>query len=151
MSYASYLRAISAVGAGFIADKITSKRVIGIFFTLLMISYIMLMLLYPDPKFMNIIYANLIFTFIAVYALRGVYFALIGETKVRERYTGTAVGLISLIGFTPDIFVYPIGGRIIDASPGLTGFQNYFLFLAAFAFLGMLATLALTYWKVRTQ
>lgn len=145
MSYASYLRAFSAIGAGFIADRITSKRVIGIFFTLVMISYIILMALYPEPKFMNIIYANLIFTFIAVYALRGVYFALIGETKVRGRYTGTAVGLISLIGFTPDIFFYSAGGRIIDASPGITGFHNYFLFLAAFAFLGMLATLALTY------
>ncbi len=148
MSYASYLRAFSAIGAGFIADRITSKRVIGIFFTLVMISYIILMALYPEPKFMNIIYANLIFTFIAVYALRGVYFALIEETKVRGRYTGTAVGLISLIGFTPDIFFYSAGGRIIDASPGITGFHNYFLFLAVFAFIGMLATLALRYRKV---
>ena len=145
MSYASYLRAFSAIGAGFIADRITSKKVIGIFFTLVMISYIILMALYPEPKFMNIIYANLIFTFIAVYALRGVYFALIEETKVRGRYTGTAVGLISLIGFTPDIFFYSAGGRIIDASPGITGFHNYFLFLAVFAFIGMLATLVLTY------
>lgn len=151
MSNASYLRAVSALAAGFIADRITSNRVIGISFTLVLISYIILLFLYPEPNFMNIIYANLIFTFIAVYAMRGVYFALIGETKVRGRYTGTAVGLISVIGFTPDIFFYSAGGRIIDASPGLTGFQNYFLFLAAFAFLGMLATLALTYWKVRTQ
>ncbi len=148
MSNASYLRAFSAIAAGFIADRITSRRVIGISFTLVLISYIVLLILNPELKFMNIIYANLIFTFIAVYALRGVYFALIGETRIRGRYTGTAVGLISVVGFTPDIFFYSAGGRIIDASPGLTGFQNYFLFLAAFAFIGILATLALTYRKV---
>ncbi len=143
MSNASYLRAFSAVAAGFIADRITSRRVIGIAFTGALMSYILLMLFYPEPKYMNIIYANLIFTFIAVYALRGVYFALIGETKVRGRYTGTAVGLISVIGFTPDIFFYSAGGRIIDAAPGFPGFRNYFLFLASFALIGMLATLIL--------
>ena len=145
MSNASYLRAFSAIAAGFIADRITSRRVIGISFTGVLISYIILMLLYPEPKFMNIIYGNLIFTFIAVYALRGVYFALIEETRVRARYTGTAVGLISVIGFTPDIFFYSAGGRIIDAAPGFPGFQNYFLFLAGFALIGMLATLALLF------
>ena len=143
MSNASYLRAVSAIAAGFIADRISSRRVIGISFILVMISYILLILFYPEPAFMNIIYANLIFTFIAVYALRGVYFALIGETRVRSRYTGTAVGLISMIGFTPDIFFYSAGGRIIDASPGFPGFQNYFMFLAGFALIGMIATLIL--------
>jgi nitrate/nitrite transporter NarK len=143
MSYASYLRAFSAIVAGFIADKITSRRVIGISFTLVLVNYIILMFLYPEPEFINIIYANLILTFMAVYALRGVYFALIGETKVRGRYTGTAVGLISVIGFTPDIFFYSAGGRIIDASPGFPGFRNYFMFLAVFALIGMLATLVL--------
>jgi len=145
MSNASYLRVISAIAAGFVADRITSRRVIVISFTLVLISYIILTFLYPEPKYMNIIYANLIFTFIAVYALRGVYFALIGETRVRARYTGTAVGLISVIGFTPDIFFYSAGGRIIDAAPGFPGFQNYFLFLAGFALIGMLATLALLF------
>jgi nitrate/nitrite transporter NarK len=143
MSYASYLRAFSAIVAGFIADKITSRKVIGISFTLVLVNYIILMFLYPEPEFISIIYANLILTFMAVYALRGVYFALIGETKVRGRYTGTAVGLISVIGFTPDIFFYSAGGRIIDASPGFPGFRNYFMFLAVFALIGMLATLVL--------
>jgi nitrate/nitrite transporter NarK len=145
MSYASYLRVISALAAGLIADRISSRKVIGISFTIVLISYIILLLIYPEPEFMSIIYANLIFTFIAVYAMRGVYFALIGETGVRGRYTGTAVGLISVIGFTPDIFFYSAGGRIIDAAPGFPGFQNYFLFLAGFALLGMLATLALLF------
>lgn len=147
MSNASYLRAVAAIGSGFLADKLTSKRVIGITFGLVLISYLSLANIVPEAEFLNIIYANLIFTFIAVYALRGVYFALLEETKVKGHHTGAAVGLISVIGFTPDIFFYAAGGRIIDGSPGLPGFRYYYLFLGAFALLGLLATLILSYRK----
>jgi nitrate/nitrite transporter NarK len=147
MSYATYLRPVAAIGGGFLADRFTTKRVIGITFTLVMLSYIILALITPDVKYLNIIYTNLILTFIAVYALRGVYFALLEETNVRGSSTGTAVGLISVIGFTPDVFFYSAGGRIIDAAPGLSGFHNYFMFLGVFAFAGLLATLVLIYKK----
>jgi len=150
MSNASYLRPVAAIGGGFLADRLTSKKVITTTFGLVLISYIILVLITPDVKFLNIIYGNLIFTFIAVYALRGVYFALLEETNIPGIHTGTAVGLISVIGFTPDIFFYAIGGRIIDASPGLAGFHNYYLFLAAFALLGLLTALVLTYKKAIT-
>jgi hypothetical protein len=93
---------------------------------------------------LTLIFANLVFTFIAVYALRGVYFALLEETNTAGAYTGTAVGLISVIGYTPDVFFYSAGGRIIDAAPGLPGFHHYYLFLGGFAFAGLLATVILS-------
>ena len=54
--------------------------------------------------------------------------------------TGTAVGLISVIGYTPDIFIGPIMGYFLDGSPGIWGHQQLFIFLAIFAFMGSLAT-----------
>jgi nitrate/nitrite transporter NarK len=147
MSNAAYLRAVAAIGGGFLADRFTSRRVIGITFGLVLLSYLSLANIVPDTEFLNIIYGNLIFTFIAVYALRGVYFALLEETKIIGYHTGAAVGLISVIGFTPDIFFYSAGGRIIDATPGLPGFRYYYLFLGAFALLGLMATLILSYKK----
>jgi sugar phosphate permease len=150
VSNASFLRPVAAIGAGFLADWLSSKKVIGTTFFSVLISYMILAFINPAANILNIIYANLIFTFIAVYALRGVYFALLEETNIAGSHTGTAVGLISVIGFTPDIFFYSIGGRIIDASPGLVGFHNYYLFLGVFALLGLLATLILAYKKKRT-
>ena len=76
----------------------------------------------------------------AVFGLRGVYFALMEESRVPEHLTGTAVGLISLVGFTPDIFVAPVAGWLLDHDPGLAGHQHFFVFLAGFAALGLLAT-----------
>ncbi|MDT8321172.1 MAG: hypothetical protein RQ826_11660, partial [Xanthomonadales bacterium] len=46
------------------------------------------------------------------------------------------VGIVSFIGYTPDIFFAPVAGRILDAAPGAQGHQNYFLFLACCALLG---------------
>jgi len=91
----------------------------------------------------NIIYANLVVTFIAVFAIRGVYFALLEETKISKNITGTAVGLISVIGFTPDVFFAAISGRLLDAAPGVEGHQHFFMLLAVISVAGMLATIML--------
>lgn len=143
MSLTAYLRPIAAISAGFIVDRLSAKKVITISFTLLVITYAILSFLTPNTGLINIIVANIIVTFVAVYALRGVYFALIAETKIPLGLTGTAVGLISVIGYTPDVFFNSIAGRILDANPGLVGFQNYFLMLSLISVLGMIATFAL--------
>ena len=93
---------------------------------------------------LTLIIANLMFTFIAVYALRGIYFSLIEESRVDRRATGSAVGLISVLGFTPDIFFAAITGRILDANPGVVGFQHYFTLMAVICSVGMLLTFLLS-------
>ena len=84
-------------------------------------------------------------TMVAVYALRGVYFALLEENQTPKYLTGAAVGLVSVVGYTPDIFFPPIAGRILDANPGLIGHQNYFLFLSIIALLGAIAAVSLVF------
>ncbi len=145
MSNAAYLRVIAAIGAGFLADRLSTRKVISGTFMVLLLSYLMLMFIGPDSNIKSLIFANVIFTFLAVYALRGVYFALFEEMNISGSLTGTTVGLVSVIGFTPDIFFNSIAGRILDASPGFKGFQNFYMFLGFFALLGLISTIALTY------
>ena len=59
------------------------------------------------------------------------------ETRILTPSTGTTVGIVSFIGFTPEIFFAPITARILDATPGIGSLQNYFLFLAAVATPGL--------------
>ena len=92
----------------------------------------------PSTSGTAIIYANFFTTYVAVYALRGIYFALLEENRTPKYLTGAAVGLISLVGYTPDVFFGPISGRILDANPGLVGHQNYFVFLASITVAGIL-------------
>ncbi len=78
-----------------------------------------------------------------VFGLRGVYFALREETRIPNDRTGTAVGLISVVGYTPEIFFGPIAGRILDHSPGVTGHLNYFLLLTGISAVGVVIVLVL--------
>ncbi|MCF6342548.1 MAG: hypothetical protein L3J31_07075, partial [Bacteroidales bacterium] len=52
-----------------------------------------------------------------------------------------------VIGYTPDAFFDSLAGRILDASPGLKGFQHFYQVLAAFSVVGLLATIVLVYTK----
>jgi nitrate/nitrite transporter NarK len=147
---ASYLRPVAAVTAGILADRFSASKTIGITFLLMLISYLLLAVAIPSGHWLNLIYANLFISFFAVFALRGVYFALLKETATPRHLTGTTIGVVSLAGFTPEIFFAPIAGRILDHSPGLQGHQNYFWFLAGVALLGLIAISTLAWLNRRS-
>lgn len=138
---ASYSRPIAAIAAGLIVDRFSASSVIKVLFAALMAAFVLLAALDPSAnppaEMVWFVMANLMITFVAVYALRGVYFALLEESNIKLHSTGTAVGIISVLGFTPDIFFAPITGRILDANPGFVGFQHYFLALAVVALAGL--------------
>lgn len=74
-----------------------------------------------------------------VYAARSLYFAVMERGEIPLILTGTAVGLISIIGYTPDIFAGPAMGYLLDNSPGAQGHQHVFWMLAIFSLIGGIA------------
>ena len=150
-AYASYLRPVGALAAGIVADRISTSRVITIAFLVLVVSYSLLAVAIPTVAWTNIIFANLLISFFAVFALRGVYFALLQDAKTPKHLTGSTVGLISLVGYTPDIFFAPIGGRILDSASVLVGHQRYFMFLTGIAIVGVLSVIWLVYLNRRQE
>ena len=140
-SISAYLRPLGAITAGFLVDKFCASKIIKHGFLILVISYFILAISTPSTFLLYIIYTNIIVTFIAVFAIRGVYFALVEESKVSKNITGTAVGLISVIGFTPDVFFASIAGRLLDANPGIEGHQHFFILLTVFSVIGMVTTI----------
>ena len=140
-SYGAWVRPVAAVMAGLIADRFNATRSIMTMFVGLSAVYLSLSMLTPEGQGHLFMYANFVLTYVFVYALRGVYFALLAENKTPSFLTGAAVGLVSVVGYLPDIFFAPIGGRILDANPGIVGFHNYFTLLAAISFVGILAVL----------
>ena len=141
---ASYIRLVAALGGGLLGDRIGIARMVWISFGALAACWGILDLLDASPQVLAIVYANLIITYIGVYALRGLYFALLEQTRVPHTVTGAAVGLISLIGYTPDIFVGPIAGRLLDNYPGVTGYQYFCLLLAVVSAVGLITAAAIS-------
>jgi len=139
----AYLRPVACVAAGILADRLSASRVMAALFLTLAASYGYLAVATPVSGFGGLLFANIFVSFAGVYALRGVYFALLQETRIPAGLTGTAVGLISLVGYTPDVFFAAIAGRLLDNSPGLAGHQHYFMLLGAIMVLGIAATASL--------
>jgi nitrate/nitrite transporter NarK len=139
----AYIRPVAAVAAGLMADRFSARRVIGGLFIAMMLSYGALSQIAPSAGFANALYGKILISYFAVFGLRGVYFALLEETRIPSDRTGTAVGLISVVGFTPEIFFGPISGRILDHSPGVTGHLSYFLLLSGISAVGVVTVLVL--------
>ena len=143
-TYASYLRPVAAIAAGLWADRWSASKLVTLLFFVACAAFFAMSQGFSTEVATYLILANLLVTFVAVYALRAIYFSLIEEAKLDKRITGSAVGLISVLGFTPDIFFASVAGRILDANPGAVGFEHYFLLMAAICAVGMVFTLTLS-------
>jgi hypothetical protein len=103
-----------------------------------------------DPSMHIFFLFSLLVTATGVYAFRTLYFAAMNEGHIPLAVTGTAVGFISLIGYTPDIFMGPAMGYLLDSSPGELGHQHVFLMLSVFAAIGFV-TAILFYFNARKK
>jgi nitrate/nitrite transporter NarK len=138
-----YLKPLSAVGAGFLADKVgPSKTVVWCFF-ILIISFGVFILTPGGPRLVFILIANTVVASVAIFALRGIYFALLEEGGTPLALTGTITGIVSVVGYTPDVFMPLVGGAFLDRYPGALGYRYFFLFIAFLCLLGLLAALSI--------
>ena len=73
---------------------------------------------------------------LGVYSLRAIYFSVMEKGEIPLPLTGTAVGIVSLIGYTPDIFIGPLMGYFLDQYKGILGHQYVFGLMAIFSLIG---------------
>jgi sugar phosphate permease len=136
-----WVRPFAALGAGIIGDKVGVTRAIIACFVLLIVGDGAVALGFLDPSAPWMLFTMVIAVGAAVFGLRGLYFAIFDDAGVPGALTGSAVGLVSVVGYTPDIFMGPINGYLTDTYPGALGHQYFFGVLACFAGLGLVCTL----------
>jgi Na+/melibiose symporter-like transporter len=88
---------------------------------------------------------------LGIFALRGLYYAIMQEGKVPLAFTGSAVGMVSVVGYTPDIFMGPVMGYLLDEFPGPLGHQRVFLVVAGFALAGLAASAVFHGWSFKDR
>ncbi len=127
-----------SVGGGFLTDKIGTGRMILISFLVMIAGTAAILLLPLSPSSIapyTIIFI-LIFIFYNVnYAMT---WAMMDEGAIPVKYSGTAAGVISTIGYLPEIFSSVLAGVLIDQNPGVTGYRYYFGFLIVMLFAGVI-------------
>ena len=106
---------VGAPISGFIADRVGHRpKVLFLLFVIVAIFFIPLAVMPADPALLAVLLVTATGCFLTIYAIRGLYFAVVGDLDIPAAISGSAIGLISMVGFTPDIFVYPLAGHIID-------------------------------------
>lgn len=132
-----YIRPVAALGLGFLADRFSVRLMSLLGFALTLIGSICFYAFDFEslifPFFINIVVLS-----VGIYSLRALYYAIMNEGGIPMALTGTAVGLVSVVGYTPDIFMGPIMGYFLDQYPGVQGHQYLFGFCGVFALLGLI-------------
>lgn len=141
-----YLRPILGIAIGFLADRTKASLWLLIGFIIMMIGSFILATGIIGPSVTMVFFLSIFCTALGVYAIRSLYFAIMEEGNIPLTLTGTAVGIVSLVGYTPDIFMGPLIGILLDNNPGELGHQYIFGLMAAFSLIGLLATAAFK-WK----
>ena len=136
---AFWVRPFAAVAAGFLGDRLQASRVAIGGFALFVVGNGLFAAGVIPPSAPWILTMTLIVSCVAFNGLRGIYFALFREAKVPAAVTGSAVGVVSVIGYTPDVFMGPLMGVLTDSGP--SGHYQLYAVVAGFGALGLLATL----------
>jgi MFS family permease len=133
--------------AGFIADKLGIANSVAWTSVILIANFTLIAFLPGKAALVPVMYASLAIGLLAVYAIRGIYFAVLEEGRVPLAVTGTAAGVVSAIAFTPDIFMPLLDGVLLDEFPGAAGYRYFLLITAAICGVGLVATLVI-YFKI---
>ena len=136
-----YMRPVIGVVIGLLADRTRASLwiIIGFFLTFVTSLVFASGILSDQTTLLFALSIGLIA--LGVYSVRVLYFAAMEEGNIPLALTGTAVGLISIVGYTPDIFAGPMIGVLLDNSPGELGHQHVFTVLSVFTFVGLITSI----------
>ncbi|WP_338092873.1 MFS transporter [Lampropedia aestuarii] len=132
-----WMRPIGAIGGGFLGDRLGNTKVLGWGMVIAAIVWIVFVAV-PSSVPTWFLAACIVILGLLTYSVHGLYWAIIDRSQVPARVTGLAMGIISMIGLSPDIFLPMIHSAISHRYPGQLGTQIYFVYIAVCCLLGSL-------------
>ena len=136
-----YLRPLVCLLIALFANKKSYIHLIIIGFIIMLVGALIFSLGIVQVDMNYVFFFSLIVVATGTYAIRALYFSLMQEGHVPLVLTGTAVGIISVVGYTPDIFASPVIGYLLDTYPGILGHQYVFSMLVVFSIIGLWTSL----------
>ena len=138
-----WMRPIGGVAAGFAGDFLDRENVLAWLMVAAAISLAAMVVLPPATAIAILLAIVLIVGFLT-YAVKGLYWALLDSCGVDNRIKGLAIGVISLVAYSPDVYLPLINGMLLERFPGRTGYAIYFMGISVMGVLGALAA-----WRLR--
>ncbi|MGK0442739.1 MAG: MFS family permease [Pseudohongiellaceae bacterium] len=133
-----WMRPIGAVAAGFAGDFMDREFVLGALLVFASISLASLVMLPAGLGSAALLGIVLVIGFLT-YAVRGIFWSTLESCNISNKIKGLAIGVISLVGYSPDIYLPLLEGYLLEQYPGKQGYAIYFGGIAAMGLLGAVA------------
>lgn len=129
------IRVISSPFGGLLADyKFGSSANFLRFSTLVMALLLIVVVVIPKyPAIAPIAMLLLILVSIFTFMSRSVYFAPIGEMGIPQQYSGAAIAIAAMIGYSPSFWFNPIIGYLLDHYPTVIAYNIIYLVIMSFS------------------
>lgn len=135
-----WMRPVGGFIGGFLADKIGKTATISGALTGAAVCLALTAVL-PVTLGSAFFGALIILLGVFLYAIRGTYWSLLGQSKIDVAIMGTAIGVISFIGYLPDIILPQFNSFLFNTFGGNGGYNAYFIASAVIAMTGVVCAL----------
>ncbi|MGD6870904.1 MFS transporter [Sutcliffiella horikoshii] len=134
-----WMRPIGGIVGGFLGDKLGKSNILMAALGLAA-TFLILISVLPTNLPSSIFYALVILSGLSIYTIRGLYWSLLGDCNIPDERLGLSIGLISFIGYLPDILLPLVMSLMLSSFGDAGGYNAYFIFSAAAGVLGIMIT-----------
>ena len=145
-----WMRPVGGFIGGFLADKFgkTKVQMGALFGAALCLAGVAVL---PATTGVTVFYALVVLLGIFLYAIRGTYWSLLGDCKIEAAILGTAIGVISFIGYLPDIILPQFNSFLWATFGGNGGYNAYFISSAVIGLVGVALVFVFGKWVKKDQ
>lgn len=93
----------------------------------------------------------ILMTSLFCYFIRGIYYAPIGEAKIPNAYSATAMSIASFIGYSPNFLAFTLFGYLLDRFSGAKAYHYIFIILLVLSILGIVTNIINHYLIMKAQ
>jgi MFS family permease len=131
-----WMRPVGGFIGGFLADKFgrTTVQIGALAGAALCLTSVAVL---PVTTGVTVFYGLVVLLGIFLYAIRGTYWSLLGDYKIEAALLGTAIGVISFIGYLPDIILPQYNSFLWATFGGNGGYNAYFISSAVIGLVGV--------------
>ncbi len=139
-----WMRPFGGVLGGIIGDKISNVKLMMWLFVGGIMGSVFLASIQTTPEYVWMLWI-FIFPFgLVVYAARGIFWALLYDCPIPKTVLGTAIGFISIMGYSSDAYIPQVSSRLLDTYSTSTGYQLFYAYVAVASCVGFLASWCLS-------
>ena len=138
-----WMRPVGGIIGGFLADKFGKEKTLSCALLGAVVCLLLIALL-PTSLSKNTFYVLIVLGGIFLYAIRGTYWSLLGDAKIDDKIMGAAIGLISLVGYLPDIILPIFNSFLFKTFGDKGGYNAYFIASAVMGCVGIVLVTVFT-------